>query len=142
MQEVVSADFDEQMLTLGDGSTLGYTSLVIATGSKPRVSSFSSPSPPSCSDSSPTQRLRISGRQLEGIITFRSYQDAAHLRKLVEHSRDSGRLIRIAIIGSSFLGTELATLLTSSSTRGAVKVTLISRDALPLESVRLSAELS
>lgn len=37
-KDVISADFSERFLTLGDDDVLTYTSLVVATGSIPRVS--------------------------------------------------------------------------------------------------------
>lgn len=81
------------------------------------------------------QRLRIPGRRLKGIIPYRNFDDADILQQSIAAARRSGKRCRISIVGSSFLGTELATLLTSSPTRASVEVVLISRDELPLEEV-------
>lgn len=115
VQEVVSADFEERFVALGDGSVLNFDKLIIATGATPN-------------------KVRLPGSSLDGILTLRSMEDALELRRAVNPSKATRRPLRIVIIGSSYLGTELATLLVSYKlTKSRPKVTFISCDLYPLE---------
>lgn len=92
-----------------DGQTISYTKLVLATGGTPR-------------------RLPLQGVSvLENIHTLRTVHDT---KKIVESigDKDAGR--RIVIIGSSFIGMEVA-----NATAGKNPVTVIGMEKAPLERV-------
>lgn len=80
---VAEVDCAGHTVTLIDGSRLPYTSLVFATGSRPRLP-------------------QIPGADLQGIITLRSFQDARRLKELVAGAKT------VAIVGGGFIGMEIA----------------------------------
>ena len=78
-----SIDRAGKTLALSDGSTLGYDTLILATGSTPRV-------------------LTIPGHDLDGVLTLRSLADADLLRALAQPGA------KLAVIGAGYIGLEAA----------------------------------
>ncbi|MDP4003868.1 FAD-dependent oxidoreductase [Methylobacterium sp. NEAU K] len=89
-------------VTLADGRTLEADALLIATGSQAAVPDFP-------------------GRELHGVMTLRSLDDALRLSAAAEVGR------RVVVIGAGFIGLEAAAFLTK---RG-LSVTVLSREAVP-----------
>jgi len=81
-----AVDFDARTLTTGDGETLGFDRLLIATGATPR-------------------RLPVPGGELAGIHTLRRLDDSRAIRDAL------GSVRRAVVGGGSFLGTEVASVL-------------------------------
>jgi 3-phenylpropionate/trans-cinnamate dioxygenase ferredoxin reductase subunit len=73
----------ERTVTLGDGRTLGYGALILATGARAR-------------------RLPVPGADLEGVMVLRSAADAEALKA----SLGPGK--RLAVIGGGYIGLEAA----------------------------------
>lgn len=93
-------DAGARHVTLGDGSTLPYDKLLLATGGQAR-------------------RLSVPGADLPGVLHLRTLEDAQAIAAAL------GRAARIAIIGGGFIGLELAS---AARARGCA-VTLIEREA-------------
>lgn len=89
---------------LTDGRTIQYSKLLLATGSKPRS-------------------IPLPGSELEGVMTFRTFDDSLKLR---DQLRDGGR--RVVMVGSGWIGMELAA---AARTYGN-QVTLIGLEDVPL----------
>jgi 3-phenylpropionate/trans-cinnamate dioxygenase ferredoxin reductase component len=88
--EVVSVDPAAQTVTLSDGSTLGYSNLIWATGGDPR-------------------RLTCPGADLEGIHAVRTRADVDAIMAELDQP---GRVGRVAIVGGGYIGLEAAAVLT------------------------------
>lgn len=86
----VSIDRATRTVRTADGRELGYTSLLLATGGTPR-----------------TLDLPADDR----VIDFRTVEDYRRLRARSGHGR------RVAVVGGSFIGTELAAALVQNETR-------------------------
>ncbi|HEV7147125.1 MAG TPA: nitrite reductase large subunit NirB [Pedococcus sp.] len=85
-----AVDRDSRTVTTSDGRTLGYDSLVLATGSYAAV-------PP------------VPGKDLRGAFVYRTIDDVAGLRTYVERRRDElQRPVRGAVVGGGLLGLEAA----------------------------------
>lgn len=92
--EVVSINREAHTVTTNKGDTIKYKKLLIVTGGEPQT---------------------IEGPKDDKVYAFRSYQDYLKLRNL------SGENQHIAVVGGSYIGTELAANLALNNT----KVTLI-----------------
>lgn len=92
--EVVSINREAHTVTTNKGDTIKYKKLLIVTGGEPQT---------------------IEGPKDDKVYAFRSYQDYLKLRNL------SGENQQIAVVGGSYIGTELAANLALNNT----KVTLI-----------------
>src|SRR5690606_32012606 len=88
------------------GVDLSYRKLVLATGST-------------------AVRPRLPGADLPGVLLLRTLDDALALRDRLHPGT------RVAVVGSSWIGTEVAA---SARLRGA-EVTMLGREAVPLERV-------
>jgi 3-phenylpropionate/trans-cinnamate dioxygenase ferredoxin reductase subunit len=99
-------DVEAHRVDLGEGPSVAYDRLLIATGSVPR-------------------RPPIEGINLAGVLTLRTLADADALRE----SFGSG--VRVAIIGAGWIGCEVAA---AARAHGA-EVTLIEAGGTPLERV-------
>jgi len=95
-RSVTAVDTEARSVELGDGEPLEYSSLVLATGSRPRP-------------------LGLPGEELEGVHTYRRLADA----KAVKEAAASAS--RALVIGGGFIGMET----TASLTRIGLEVTQI-----------------
>ncbi|MBV2154846.1 NAD(P)/FAD-dependent oxidoreductase [Kitasatospora sp. SUK 42] len=102
---VVRADLDRRVVALGDGETLAYRGLVVATGMRPR-------------------RLRCPG-PAGGRHTVRTLDDAQGLREALTRPG-----VRVVVVGGGFIGCEVAA---TATALGAAEVTVV--DPLPLPMV-------
>lgn len=84
---VVDVDTDARTVGLADGTTVAYTKLVLATGGVPR-------------------KLPLPGFDASNVFVLRSVTDVQAI--VAARDRDNGRAKNIVIIGSSFIGMELA----------------------------------
>lgn len=82
-QPAVALDATQRMAVLRDGTHLSFDMCVLATGSEPI-------------------RLPLPGRDLDGVVTFRTLQDAHVLRTVAEAKRQA------VVIGGGLLGIEAA----------------------------------
>ncbi|MGP4031358.1 NAD(P)/FAD-dependent oxidoreductase [Pseudarthrobacter sp. 1C304] len=100
-----AVDPGARRVTLRDGRTLDYSSLLLATGARPR-------------------RIPVPGSDLDGVSTFRTVDDSRRLR---EGLAGGGR--KVVMIGSGWIGLELAA---AASAYGNA-VTLLGLEQVPLE---------
>jgi NAD(P)H-nitrite reductase large subunit len=105
--EVNGVDFSGRQVTTASGSKFPYTKLILATGGTPRVL--------------PLQGFKVLGN----IFTLRTVHDT---KKIVDAIGDKGK--KIVIIGSSFIGMEIA-----NATGGDNSVTVVGMEKVPLERV-------
>jgi NADPH-dependent 2,4-dienoyl-CoA reductase/sulfur reductase-like enzyme len=82
----VQADLTDRQLLLEDGTQITFDQLLIATGSKLR-------------------HFDLPGHDLDNILYLRDYQDARQIRRL------AGAAERAVVIGGSFIGMEVASVL-------------------------------
>lgn len=106
-QPVVQLDKDARSVTLGDGTTLMYDKLLLATGAEPR-------------------RLDIPGTDLAGVHHLRRLAHSDRLKStLASLGRDNGHLV---IAGAGWIGLEVA-----AAARGyGAEVTIVEPDPTPL----------
>jgi apoptosis-inducing factor 3 len=109
--EVVAIDTNAKSVTTKSGRQIGYGALLYATGAEP-------------------VRLSIPGATLPHVFTLRSFADAQAIIAKAQTAR------RAVVIGSSFIGLEVAASLVA---RG-LEVHVVGRDRIPLAPV-LGAEL-
>ena len=102
--EVASIDPANRRVVLEDGSALEYGALLLATGAEP-------------------VRLEVPGAELPHVRVLRSLADCRSIIAAAEGKH------RVAIVGASFIGMEVAAALRG---RG-LEVTVIAPDALPFE---------
>ncbi|KAJ5225075.1 Apoptosis-inducing factor 1 [Penicillium chermesinum] len=106
--KVTAVDFDSQSLTTASGKTLPYTKLVLAPGGIPRS-------------------LPLPGfKDLSNIFTLRSIANAQSIVSAVGEEKGKN----IVVIGSSFIGMEIANSLADGN-----NVTVVGMEAAPLERV-------
>lgn len=98
-KRVAEIDFEHKLLTLGDGSHIGYEKLLIATGGRSR-------------------QLTIPGSDLEGVFSFQNMMDAMRSAHYIQDKE------RVLVIGGGFIGIEFVDVLT----RLGKKVTLLVRE--------------
>ena len=104
--EAVELDTKGKSVTLKSGRKIPYDKLLLATGSEP-------------------SRLPIDGAALPQVMTLRSLADAQAIIAAATKAR------RAVIIGSSFIGLEVAASLRARN----LEVDVVSRDRVPLENV-------
>jgi 3-phenylpropionate/trans-cinnamate dioxygenase ferredoxin reductase subunit len=80
---VTAIDRANRCVTLGGGETLGYDSLVLATGARVR-------------------KLPVPGAELAGVVYVRTLADAVTMKPLIEAAQN------VAVIGGGFIGLECA----------------------------------
>lgn len=102
---VTGIDPAARSVNLQDGRTLGYASLLLATGARPR-------------------RIPLPGSDAEGVSTFRTVDDSRRLRAALA---DGGR--NVVMIGSGWIGMELA----AAASAYGNSVTLLGLEEVPLE---------
>lgn len=105
--EVTGVDFSDRHVVIKDSNKINYTKLVLATGGTPKLL--------------PLQGFKV----LDNIFTLRSVHDT---KKIVAAIGDKGK--KIVVIGSSFIGMELAVATASDN-----DVTVIGMENVPLERV-------
>ncbi len=103
---VTRIDPQEKQITLGDGRSLGYAALLLATGSTP-------------------VRLEIPGADLPHVCYLRTLADS---RRIIEKAKTAKRAV---IIGASFIGLEVAWSLRERK----LEVAVVGKSSLPLEKV-------
>ena len=108
----VAIDRDAHEVTLEDGTTLPYGTLVLATGSVCR-------------------RLPLAGADAKGVLTLRTREDSDAIKATFGEGR------RLVIIGGGWIGLEVA----ASARRANTEVTIIEAAELPLLAV-LGPELA
>ncbi|WP_426996375.1 NAD(P)/FAD-dependent oxidoreductase [Pseudarthrobacter sp. N5] len=101
---VTGVDPEAKSVRLGDGSSLHYSALLLATGALPR-------------------QLPLTGTGLSGVTTFRTLDDSRRLRKVLA---GGGR--NVVMIGSGWIGMELA----AAARSYANEVTLLGLEDIPL----------
>lgn len=104
-KKAMSVDSQAKIVKFEDESSLNYTSLVIATGGKPR-------------------QLPINGADFENVCLLRTPDDA---NKIAEAAKGK----KVVIIGSSFIGMEVAAYMTSV----AKSVSVLVRGKAPFENI-------
>ena len=109
-QSVTAVDPSAKVLTIGDGSTLGYGSLIWATGGDPR-------------------RLTCDGGNFAGVHAVR---DRADVDRMMAEIDDGAK--RVVVIGGGYIGLEAAAVLTKLG----LHVTLL--EALPRVLARVAGE--
>ncbi|KAK4222790.1 apoptosis-inducing factor 1 [Podospora fimiseda] len=105
--EVTGVDFATKTVSVKSGGKFAYTKLVLATGGTPRVLSL--------------QGFKV----LDNIFTLRNVRDAENIKKAIG---EKGK--KIVIIGSSFIGMELAVATSKDNS-----VTVVGMEKVPLERV-------
>jgi len=90
-------------VALADGSRVGYTKLLLATGSSPR-------------------RLPAPGADLDGVHYLRTVEDSDRIRVILDAQA------RVVVIGASWIGLEVA----AAARRAGASVTVLETDELPL----------
>jgi apoptosis-inducing factor 3 len=101
---VKNVDIDTKTIVLANDETLTYDALLIATGTQPR-------------------HLAVPGGAFPNIFTLRSFADSDRILAAAESAKQA------VVIGSSFIGMEVAAGLTQKG----IKVTVVSPDSLPFE---------
>jgi 3-phenylpropionate/trans-cinnamate dioxygenase ferredoxin reductase subunit len=110
-REVTAIDPAGGTATLGDGESIGWDRLLLATGAEPRT-------------------LPIPGADLPGVHVLRTLDDSDRLREVIAAG---GRLL---VIGAGWIGSEVA----ASARTGGMEVTIVERESVPLQGV-LGAEV-
>ncbi len=106
-QPVTALDRAAKTVTLGDGTSLGYDKLLLATGAEPR-------------------RLDVPGTDLAGVHHLRRLAHAERLRSvLTSLGRDNGHLV---IAGAGWIGLEVA----AAARSFGAEVTVVEPDPTPL----------
>jgi NADPH-dependent 2,4-dienoyl-CoA reductase/sulfur reductase-like enzyme/nitrite reductase/ring-hydroxylating ferredoxin subunit len=103
---VTAIDIKAKQVTLSDGRSLTYGALLLATGAEP-------------------VRLKIPGGDLPHVCYLRTLADS---RRIIEKSKHANRAV---VIGSSFIGLEVA----ASLRERKLEVAVVGKGSLPLEKV-------
>ncbi|MGB3297343.1 MAG: FAD-dependent oxidoreductase [Phormidesmis sp.] len=104
--KVKKLDIEAQQITYGDGETIEYDSLLLATGGKVNTPS-------------------MAGSDLKNVFTLRRIEDAQEILKAAKRSQ------RAVVIGTGFIGMEVA----SSLRQQGLEVTVVSPNEIPFEKV-------
>ena len=104
--KVTKLDAKAQTITYGEGETIQYDTLLIATGGA-------------------VKKTPVDGSDLDNVFTLRQAQDA---RAILEASKQAEKVV---IIGSGFIGMEVA----SSLNQQGLDVTIVTPNAIPFEKV-------
>ncbi len=100
---VTGIDRAAHEVVLADGSRIGYTKLLLTTGSSPRL-------------------LPVPGADLDGVLYLRSAGDSDRIKAVI------GQAGRIAVIGAGWIGLEI----TAAARDAGVAVTVLETAELPL----------
>ena len=104
--KVSKLDVEAQQLTYGNGETLEYDALLLATGGK-------------------VNKPSMDGSDLENVFTLRRIEDAQEILKTAQSSQ------RAVVIGTGFVGMEVA----ASLRQQGLEVTVVSPNEVPFETV-------
>ncbi len=105
-KQAVNVDAIAKCITFADGDRLNYDALLVATGGKPR-------------------QLDVPGKELQNVFTLRSFADT---EKILSAAQKGARAV---VVGSSFIGMEVA----SGLTQRGVSVTVVSPASLPFKKI-------
>ncbi|KAK0524892.1 Apoptosis-inducing factor 1 [Tilletia horrida] len=108
--EVTGVDVQAKVVKLADGSTVEYDNLVLATGGTP-------------------VRLPLPGADGPSVLTLRGIKDVAAINAALGKDGDKD----LVVVGSSFIGMELA--IAVASNKKAKSVSVIGMESVPLERV-------
>jgi 3-phenylpropionate/trans-cinnamate dioxygenase ferredoxin reductase component len=100
---VVASDLDAHTVTLADGTSVEYSSLIIATGLRPR-------------------RLNLPGQPAHGVHAIRTLDDAMRLRSELAPGA------RVVVFGAGFIGCEAA----ATATKLGCTVTVVGKGSIPM----------
>jgi NADPH-dependent 2,4-dienoyl-CoA reductase/sulfur reductase-like enzyme/nitrite reductase/ring-hydroxylating ferredoxin subunit len=103
---VTHLDTQAQTLTYGEGKTLPYDAVLLATGGQVR-------------------QLPIDGVDLPNVFTLRRAEDAAHILKAIQNQQSA------VVIGAGFIGMEVA----ASLRQQGLAVTVVASSQVPFEQV-------
>jgi apoptosis-inducing factor 3 len=103
---VANVDINTKTIAFANDETLTYDALLIATGTQPR-------------------HLAVPGGAFPNIFTLRSFADSDRILAAAANAKQA------VVIGSSFIGMEVAAGLTQKG----IKVTVVSPDSLPFERI-------
>ncbi|KAI9150369.1 Apoptosis-inducing factor 1 [Paramyrothecium foliicola] len=106
--EVTDVDFSERRVTTKSGGQFAYTKLILATGGTPKLL--------------PLQGFKVLGN----IFTLRTIHDTKKITAAIGESKGK----KIVVVGSSFIGMELANATSKDNT-----VTVVGMEQVPLERV-------
>ena len=106
--EVTDVDFSEKRVTTKAGGKFAYTKLILATGGTPKLL--------------PLQGFKV----LDNIFTLRTIHDTKKITAAIGESKGKN----IVIVGSSFIGMEVANATSKDNT-----VTVVGMESVPLERV-------
>jgi NADPH-dependent 2,4-dienoyl-CoA reductase/sulfur reductase-like enzyme/nitrite reductase/ring-hydroxylating ferredoxin subunit len=106
--EVTDVDFSDKRVTTKAGGKFAYTKLVLATGGTPRLL--------------PLQGFKV----LDNIFTLRTIHDTKKITAAIGESKGK----KIVVVGSSFIGMEVANATAKENT-----VTVVGMESVPLERV-------
>ncbi|MDF5722784.1 MAG: FAD-dependent oxidoreductase [Rhizonema sp. PD37] len=105
-KQAVHVDAKAKTITFEDDDTLNYDALLLATGGQPK-------------------KLNVEGADLTNVFTFRSFADSDRILAAASQAKQA------VVIGSSFIGMEIA----SGLTQKGVKVTVVSSESLPFQKI-------
>jgi len=105
-KQAVRVDANSKTITFKDGDSLNYDALLLATGGKPR-------------------QLDVPGKDLQNVFTLRSFEDTDQILAAAQPGA------RAVVIGSSFIGMEVA----SGLTQRGLKVTVVSPEPVPFKKI-------
>lgn len=104
--KVTQLNVESQQLTYGDGETLSYDALLLATGGKVR-------------------KIPVDGADLENVFTLRQAEDTQKILKAAQSAQ------KAVIIGAGFIGMEVA----ASLRQQGLEVTVVAPGEVPFEKV-------
>lgn len=105
-KQAVRVEASVKTITFADGDSLNYDALLLATGGIPR-------------------QLKVPGMDLQNVFTLRNFEDADRILAAAETAS------RAVVIGSSFIGMEIA----SGLTQRGVKVTVVAPSSPPFKKI-------
>ncbi len=103
---VTAFDRAAHQVTLSDGSHVGYTKLLVTTGSSPR-------------------RLDVPGHELDGVLYLRTVGDSERIKASIADAS------RVVVVGGGWIGLEV----TAAAREAGADVTVVETEELPLLNV-------
>ncbi|BGP18729.1 hypothetical protein JCM10213_009208 [Rhodosporidiobolus nylandii] len=109
--DATAIDFSAATVTLSNGNKLSYDNVILATGAEPT-------------------RPPLDGVDLGNIFTLRGVKDAAAINEVVGAPESDEQKKSVVIVGSSFIGMEVALALAEKA-----KVSVVGMDNVPFEKI-------